>query len=71
MYTPKYKIKDITEIENNYKIIFQAVGEPVWPFGETKVRLTLINKNGKEIKSFDEYISNDGATAQKENIKFN
>lgn len=74
VYITKIRITDVAEFaneENKYKIIFQAVGEPEWPFGRTKVKVTLINSNNKKIKSFEEYISDDGAVARKENIKVN
>ena len=68
------KITDVTEFvneENKYKIIFQAVGEPEWPFGRTKVKVTLVNSYNMKIKSFKEYIRDDGATASKYNIDVN
>lgn len=74
VYITKIRITDVAEFaneENTYKIIFQAVGEPEWPFGRTKVKVTLINSNNKKINSFEEYISDDGAVARKENIKVN
>lgn len=74
VYITKIRITDVAEFaneENTYKIIFQAVGEPQWPFGRTKVKVTLINSNNKKINSFEEYISDDGAVARKENIKVN
>lgn len=74
VYLTKIKITDVAEFvneENKYKIIFQAVGEPEWPFGRTKVKETLVNSNNEKIKSFEEYIQDDGATARKENIEVN
>lgn len=74
MYLTKIKITDVAEFvneENKYKIIFQAVGEPEWPFGRTKVKVTLVNSNNEKIKSFEEYIQDDGVTARKENIEVN
>ena len=74
MYLTKIKITDVAEFvneENKYKIIFQAVGEPEWPFGRTKVKVTLVNTNNEKIKSFEEYIQDDGVTARKENIEVN
>lgn len=74
VYITKIRITDVAEFaneENTYKIIFQAVGEPEWPFGRTKVKVTLINSNNKKIKSFEEHINDDGAVARKENIKVN
>lgn len=74
MYLTKIKITDVAEFvneENKYKIIFQAVGEPEWPFGRTKVKVTLVNSNNEKIKSFEEYIQDDGVTGRKENIEVN
>ena len=74
VYITKIRITDVAEFaneENKYKIIFQAVGEPEWPFGRTKVKVTLVNSNNEKIKSFEEYIQDDGATARKENIEVN
>lgn len=74
VYLTKIKITDVAEFvneENKYKIIFQAVGEPEWPFGRTKVKVTLVNSNNEKIKSFEEYIQDDGVTARKENIEVN
>ena len=74
VYIIKIRITDVAEFvneKNNYKIIFQSVGEPEWPFGRTKVKVTLLSSNNKRIKSFEEYISDDGAVAREENIKVN
>lgn len=74
VYITKIKITDVAEFineENKYKIVFQAVGEPEWPFGRTKVKVTLVNSNNIKIKSFKEYISDDGATASENNISVN
>ena len=74
VYIIKIRITDVAEFvneKNNYKIIFQEVGEPEWPFGRTKVKVTLVNSNNKRLKSFEEYISDDGAVAREENIKVN
>ena len=74
VYITKFKIKDIAEIvneESQYKVIFQEVGEPGFPFGSAKVKVTLVDSNNKLISSFKEYISNDGASARKNNINVN
>ena len=73
-YITEIRITDVAEFvneENKYKVIFQAVGEPEWPFGRTKVKVTLVNDKNKKIKSFKEYISDDGAVAREENIDVN
>lgn len=74
LYITEIRITDVAEFvneENKYKVIFQAVGEPEWPFGRTKVKVTLVNDKNKKIKSFKEYISDDGAVARGENIDVN
>ncbi|HJJ04782.1 MAG TPA: hypothetical protein OIM45_02750 [Clostridiaceae bacterium] len=74
LYITEIRITDVAEFvneENKYKVIFQAVGEPEWPFGRTKVKVTLVNDKNKKIKSFKEYISDDGAVAREENIDVN
>lgn len=74
IYITKIKITDVAEFvneKNKYKIIFQAVGEPEFPFGRTKVKVTLVNSNNIKVKSFKKYISDDGATASKSNIAVN
>lgn len=73
-YITEIKITDIAEFvdeENQYKIIFQEIGEPGFPYGAAKVKVTLVNSNNKIINSFEEYISNDGASARKSNINVN
>lgn len=74
VYITQFRITDVAEYineKNKYKILFQAVGEPEWPFGRTKVKVTLVNSNNIKIKSFNEYISDDGAVASKYNINVN
>lgn len=74
VYITEIKITNIAEFvdeENQYKIIFQEVGEPGFSFGDAKVKVTLVNSNNKLINSFKEYISNDGASARKNNINVN
>ena len=74
IYVTELKITNVAEFvneKNDYKIIFQEIGEPEWPFGDAKVKVTLVNSNYDKIESFEGYINNDGAFAQKENIKVN
>ncbi len=71
IYKTKYEINDVTEFVNegnNYKVVFQSVGQPEWPFGDTKVMVTLKNGQGEKINSFKTYISDDGANASDSNI---
>lgn len=71
IYITKIKVNNISEYTNpinKYTVLFQAVGEPEWPFGKTKVKITLLDDNKKEIESFTYHISDDGAMAREENI---
>lgn len=69
IYDTRYKI---TEIDSSvapdgiHTLIFQAVGEPDWPFGPSRARVIL--KDGKkEICHRDFIVLNDGATLHKDN----
>jgi hypothetical protein len=71
IFITKIKVTNVSEYTNqtnNYTVLFQAVGEPEWPFGRTKVKITLLDDNKKKIESFNCYISDDGAIAREENI---
>lgn len=72
IYITELRITDVSEYinkENGYKVIFQAVGTPKWPFGETKVRVTVVNSRNKKIEQFQEEIGDDGASARESNIE--
>ena len=74
VYITEFRITNIARFvneENNYKVIFQEVGEPDWPFGKMKVKVTLVNERNKKLKSFKDYIWDDGASASEGNIKVN
>jgi hypothetical protein len=51
-----------------YSLVFEQMGDPVWPFGATDVRLTLKNNNGKIIKRVSTQIQDDGVNASEHNI---
>ena len=71
IYSINFKISDVSKYENeqnNYTIVFQAIGEPEWPFG---VKVTLLNSKGKKVESFQADIHNDGRTANERNIDIN
>jgi len=53
---------------NGYKIVFKQIGETGWPFGPTKVKVVLLNNKNRKIKSFSDYIANDGKTVDEYNI---
>lgn len=68
----KLFVKDITAYESpngTHSLIFQQLGEPEWPFGQTEVRLTLKNQNNKKLNSIDTAIQDDGGNAHEGNIK--
>ena len=72
IYITKLRVIDICEYmnkDNGYKVIFQAVGEPEWPFGATKIRVTLVDSRNRKIEQFEEEINDDGAIAREENIE--
>lgn len=68
IYVTRYRITDIdtaTSEDGQYEVIYQAVGEPDWPFGYSHVRLVL--KRGQEIITkykFD--VANDGGSPSAE-----
>lgn len=69
IYSARYKIADIdsaTSPDGRYKIIFQAVGEPDFPFGDSHARIVLKSKNETVTKyNFD--VANDGGILYPEN----
>ena len=72
IYITKLKVTDVGEYENennHYMVLFQAIGEPEWPFGRTKVRVTLLDSQKKKVETFEEYLQDDGAIAREENIE--
>ena len=44
------------------------MGDPAWPFGQTDVRLTLKNNNGKIIERVSTQLNDDGTNASENNI---
>lgn len=51
-----------------YTLVFEQMGDPAWPFGQTDVRLTLKNHNGKIIERVSTQLFNDGVSADEYNI---
>ena len=71
IYETEYKLTTIskhTNPNNNYKILFQSVGEP-FLFGPDKVKITLLDDKKKKVRVLSESISNDGGRAHEDNIK--
>ena len=70
-YINKYKLTDTgteTSPDGEYTVAFQMVGQPVWPFGPTSVKITVAQtKSGEKIKVIDTKIQDDGATLHKNN----
>ena len=54
--------------DGEYSLVFEQIGDPVWPFGPTDVRLTLKDNNGKIIERVSTRINDDGTNASKNNI---
>ena len=68
-YVTRYRITDIdtaTSEDGQYEVIFQAVGEPDWPFGYSHARIVL-KHNGEVItkRKFD--VANDGGDLHPDN----
>lgn len=71
IYNIKLRITDISEYinpNNGCKVLIQAIGEPEFPFGCAKVKITLF-KNSEELKKIETQIYNDGAAVREDNIK--
>ncbi len=70
IYTIEFKqtkIETIINDKNHYAVEFKSIGEPAWPFGPQKVKVTVY-KNNKKIKTYNRKIFNDGAQCNKENF---
>jgi len=62
LYSARYRISDIdavTSPDGEYKIVFQAVGEPDWPFGPSHARIVL-KHNGDTVAKRRYDVANDG-----------
>ena len=69
IYVTRYRISDIdaaTSPDGKHEIVFQAVGEPDWPFGYSHARIVL-KRNGEIVtkRKFD--VANDGGALHPEN----
>ena len=70
IYNIEFKPKKISTILNDnyhYAVEFKSIGEPAWPFGPQKVKVTIY-KNLKKVKTYNKKIFNDGAQCTKENF---
>lgn len=71
IYITEPYVKDVSQYVNpvnNYKILFQTVGSPDWPFGKVDVRITLLNDKNKKVEIINTSLQNDGKTVKEENI---
>ena len=69
IYAARYKTTDIDALispDGVHKIIFQAVGEPEWPFGNTPARI-VVKAEDKTVTKYDFDVANDGKTLCPEN----
>lgn len=68
VYQSEFKLTDIisyTSSDEVYKVSFQMVGEPEWPFGDTTARVKVINKaDNKIIKDFTVKVHDNGGVLQ-------
>lgn len=69
IYITRYKVSDIDSdisADGGHEVIFQAIGEPDWPFGYSHARLALKDKNGIILK-YKIKVANDGGTLYPDN----
>lgn len=69
IYATRYRITDIdaaTSPDGTYEIVFQAVGEPDWPFGYSHARIVL-KRNGETVIKHKFDVANDGGVLHPEN----
>ena len=69
LYSARYRISDIdavTSPDGEYKIVFQAVGEPDWPFGPSHARIVL-KHNGDTVAKRRYDVANDGGVLHPDN----
>lgn len=62
VYITRYRIADIdssTSNDSQYKVIFQSVGEPDWPFGYSHARIVL-KRDNRLITKYKFDVANDG-----------
>ncbi|MBR3153951.1 MAG: hypothetical protein IKF10_02995 [Lachnospiraceae bacterium] len=69
IYVTRYKISDIdaaTSPDSEHEIVFQAVGEPDWPFGYSHARIVL-KRNSETVTTHKFDVANDGGVLHPEN----
>ncbi len=65
-------VKEVAVFESpggSCSLVFQQLGEPDWPFGQTDVRLTLKDENNRTLNRVDTAIQDDGGNASAGNVK--
>lgn len=70
LYITKYKITDVgaeTSIDGRYKVVFQQIGEPDFPFGATQIRILVKRENGTLVDKKETSIYDDGAMLREAN----
>ena len=68
-YQTEYRIADIADsvsYDGRHELLFQSVGEPDWPFGDSHARLVL-KCHGKTVTKFDFDVANDGGILYPDN----
>ena len=69
IYATRYRISDVdaaTSPDGKHEIVFQAIGEPDWPFGYSHARIVLKRNGGIVAKrKFD--VANDGGVLHPDN----
>ena len=63
-YTTKYRVHSVDSSisqDGKYELLFQQIGDPDWPFGNTHARLVLKDESGT-ISKYSFYVRNDGAS---------
>ena len=69
IYATRYRISDIDAAaspDGEHEIVFQAVGEPDWPFGYSHARIVL-KRNGAAVTKHQFDVANDGGVLHPEN----
>ena len=68
-YVTRYRITDIDSAlsaDGQYQVLFQAVGEPDFPFGDSHARI-LLKHGGRTITKYKFDVANDGAILYPDN----
>ncbi len=72
VFDPPPTVTDVASFESpdgSFRLQFQQIGEPVWSFGKTNVRLILRDRKGNELDRIDTSVQNDGGGAYADNVR--